>query len=374
MRIYVIIIAVAIALLGTLIIIAQSLMPAFVGSETFWQAMVTETISFIVTTAVIGSLSAAVLRWLDERKSRPIREYALRKIDERLICFLEPYQIVVNQGSGREYSYDYTVAFGSTPLQKYVVIDSNGLADRAMRAREHAMEVRDLLNRFSAHFPIELQDDISHLVDFLHQREELLYYFILLIQSRELEPSQTQNFVNYLYSQLSNRLGEKFIGWPEAKNCLQSLSADGTLAAYHNSYKRIVDRDTLMETDVDSLVIVLFQSDYFRSIRDGDEFSRSAAPQQKSDLIFAAARVRDLVVDLDAIISDAAAHLPARIHEPAKGFDELEDWDKLLCEGDEATLVALQRHLADYVSQEAREELATVIEARKREQWPLDNV
>lgn len=222
MRIYVMILLGAIALLAAITILSNLAFPGFLTGAEFRKAMIAESISFICTTAVIGSLSAAVLRYLDGRKVKPILEYGSKRIDAHLFEAIHPLIVLSLYGQAKPAAdYSEQIVRGDRLLPRYTPINDGLLTGRLSQGLEHSRLAIRELERFSAHFEIEFQDDISRLVDSMGMLEA--FYASL---SAVLVPDSAPTSATLLTDQAETKLDWAAIH-TDIHNCFAPHVPDG---------------------------------------------------------------------------------------------------------------------------------------------------
>lgn len=158
---YLVILVIAVFMLWATVALATQFLPGFTGSEEFFQSIYVEALSFIVTAAVIGSLSAMLVHYLQEREVRPMRAYVATRATRQTRRLLAALSRILSLGDVDPERYKGTyIAVGDVKLPVYTCYHWSGV-QRELKEYDTARdELTALITRHATAFPVAAQDDL----------------------------------------------------------------------------------------------------------------------------------------------------------------------------------------------------------------------
>lgn len=170
MRVYLTIIAIALLLLAALWATASLWVGNYLGTEEFRQTAFVEIGSFIATSAVVGGLSAAVAEYLRQRELRPLRRRAFDRLDIAVRAALDALIKIMTEGPDQN-DLAFRKGSGGTAMpviakQDYKVrlprrAHSGLVKTMWRRINSRISDIHRVLDRFTASFAIDRQDDLA---------------------------------------------------------------------------------------------------------------------------------------------------------------------------------------------------------------------
>ena len=311
-------------------------LPGYIGSDNFKQSVLVEALSFIITTALLGSLSAAVVQYLEHRRALPIRTYAANKIEDALRRALDAHLNFLRHGRAREWdATQRSVSFGAEPVFRYIP-GMLSISASAYKAAVDALEsVTPVIEKFASVFPVNARDDLAWLAD-----------WFLATRSRIAIASSELGFGSHGYEHPASGITTQWQKAAQAiRDTIQQYKPDpGARYSPYSSLKLISDNEELLSIDTPLATgSYLNTREYQDALRIGEKHEDITKTY-----------LHDMVrVDFSETLTDEEANT-FRFPEEVRNADHASqvDWDKLrerLTETDWMELMLLTKQVRGIV-------------------------
>lgn len=190
MRVYLAIFAIALLLLLLLGVSARLWVGDYLSTIEFRQTAFVEIGSFILTSAVVGGLSAAVAEYLRQRELQPLRRRAFVRLDQAVRAAVDCLLKIMTEGPDRN---DMAFRKGSGGSAMPVIATRSHRVRMPRRAHAGLVktmwrrinariaDIHRILDRFTVIFSIDRQDDLAIVEQFFddfRERMNVLEYLL----------------------------------------------------------------------------------------------------------------------------------------------------------------------------------------------------